>query len=281
MNIGYQMFRAQNMLLSALQPERAVKKADKLFFFPRKHASKDWEHTAETQGRRMMLNNGISAIVWGEGAPVLMMHGWEGRATQMAGFVAPLNRMGFQVIALDAPAHGKSEGERSNPVKFVEAMFLAEQAFGPFYAVVGHSMGGGCALYSVSQGLSAQKVVSIAGPASFKRVSHRFAKFIGLVDAAADRFVSHVEKSVGMPFAQIDLVRRASEIEVPVLLIHDRHDEEIPFRDAQALKPVLKQGHLFETEQLGHRKIMRAGLVVDTVSSFVGQDRATFLLEAI
>lgn len=281
MNIGLHVLRAQNRVLSLTQPETAVKKAGNMFFTPRKHVAKEWENQAESVGRRMTLKNGASVIVWGEGIPVLLMHGWEGRATQMSGFINPLASKGVQLIAIDAPAHGHATGTQSNPMRFVESMFLAEQAFGPFYSVVGHSMGGGCALYSVAEGLSAQKVVSIAGPASFKKVSKRFANIIGLADKVADRFVQHVEQVVGIPFREIDLVSRVPELQQSALIVHDKDDQEIPFKDAKSLVNALSDAYLYDTVGLGHRQIMRASLVIDTVSNFVALNNDAFLVEAI
>ncbi len=281
MNIGLHVLRAQNRVLSLVQPDTAVKKAGEMFFTPRKHAEKDWELQAEAVGRRMTLKNGASVIVWGEGTPILLMHGWEGRATQMSGFINPLASKGYQLIAIDAPAHGKSAGSQSNPMRFVESMFLAEQAFGPFYAVVGHSMGGGCALYSVAEGLQTEKVVSIAGPASFQRVSRRFANFIGLMDTVADKFIQHVEQVVGIPFDDIDLVSRVPELAHPTLLVHDNEDEEIPFKDAQSIANAMSNAYLYNTVGLGHRKIMRSSLVTDTVSNFIAFSNDRFLVEAI
>lgn len=281
MNIGLQVLRAQNRVLSLIQPETAIKKAGNLFFTPRKHSAKEWEKQAESLGRRMTLKNGASVIVWGEGIPVLLMHGWEGRATQMSGFINPLTSKGYQLIAIDAPAHGQSSGDQSNPMRFIESMFLAEQAFGPFYAVIGHSMGGGCALYSVAEGLSAEKVVSIAGPASFQRVSKRFASFIGLGDKVADKFIQHVEQVVGIPFEEIDLVSKVPDLTQPGLIVHDSDDLEIPFRDAQSLAAAMPGAHLYDTVGLGHRQIMRSSLVIDTVSNFVALNNDAFLVEAI
>lgn len=281
MNIGLNVLRAQNRFLSLVQPEAAVKKAGKMFFTPHRHSAKDWELQAESDGRRITLSNGVSAIIWGEGIPVLLMHGWEGRATQMSGFIPQLIRQGYQLIALDAPAHGKSPGDHSHPMRFVESMFLAEKAFGPFYAVVGHSMGGGCALYSVAEGLQTEKVISISGPASFQRVSKRFASFIGLANNTIDKFVEHVEHIVGIPFDDIDLVSRVPKLQHSALIVHDHGDQEIPFRDAQQIANAMPNAHLYNTQGLGHRAIMRSPLVIDTVSNFITLKKDQFMEEAI
>ncbi|GAB5382695.1 MAG: alpha/beta fold hydrolase [Aliiglaciecola sp.] len=281
MNIGLQLFRAQNRLLSMINPSEAIERANALFFTPKRHDPKSWEEQAESAGQRVRLKNGVSAIVWGQGTPILLMHGWEGRATQMAGFIEPLTRQGFQLIALDAPAHGRSLGNQSHPMRFVESMRLAEETYGPFYAVIGHSMGGGCSIYCALEGMQVEKVISIAGPANFKRVSRRFANFIGMSQSVIKRFVEGVEKTVGIPFAQIDLVARAAELKQPLLLVHDSDDKEIPISDAQQLAHAVENSTLVCMQGLGHRKIMRDSVMIDTVVNFIVHDTDRFLIEAI
>lgn len=281
MNIGLQLLRAQNRATSIFDPDTVLRRTTAHFFTPRRHDPKVWEEEAESLGRRIRLKNGVSAIVWGQGTPILLMHGWEGRATQMAGFIEPLTSQGFQLIALDAPAHGRSIGEQSNPARFVESMFLAQQTFGPFYAVIGHSMGGGCAVYSAIEGLETQKVISISGPANFKRVSKRFAQFMGLSKSVVNQFVHNVEETVGIPFHEIDLAARGGLLAQNTLLVHDQNDVEIPFRDAQILASATPNTMLFATKGLGHRKIMRSSVMIDTVSNFILHDNDTFLYNAI
>lgn len=269
MNIGLNVVRTQNRVMSYIIPKRAVENAGRIFFTPRKHSSKEWETQAESIGRLLTLKNGASVIVWGEGIPILLMHGWEGRATQMSGFIKPLTSKGFQLFAIDAPAHGKSVGTQSNPARFIESIFLAEKSFGPFHAVIGHSMGGGCALYSVAEGLKTDKIVSISGPASFEEVSKKFASFIGLTDHVTEKFARHVEKIVGIPFNHIDALAKAPKIYAPALIVHDNNDEEIPFQDAQRIVNVMQNAKLYKTEGLGHRKIMRSNLMIHEVSNFI------------
>ena len=281
MNLALQLFRAQNRFLSLLNPKLALNRATKLFFTPIRHDPKQWEEEAELLGNRIRLENGVSAIVWGQGKPILMMHGWEGRATQMAGFIEPLTSNGFQIIALDAPAHGRSQGQQSNPGRFVETLFLAQQVFGPFYAVVGHSMGGGCSLYSALEGLQVEKIVSISGPANFQKLSKQFARFIGMSKSVVEKFVGKVEETVGIPFEDIDLLSRGKKLQQPTLLVHDSDDKEVPFSDAQDLAKIIPNGRFFPTSGLGHRKIMRSSVVIETVCNFILYDNDDYLYNAI
>ncbi|MEO1075318.1 MAG: hypothetical protein AAFX41_05055, partial [Bacteroidota bacterium] len=47
----------------------------------------------------------------------LLVHGWEGDALNFVAFVGPLRKAGFDVVALDGPAHGASSGERTDALR--------------------------------------------------------------------------------------------------------------------------------------------------------------------
>lgn len=55
----------------------------------------------------------VTSYTWGEGPAVLLVHGWSSHAAYMTGFVDPLVEQGFRVVAFDAPAHGRTPGDRT------------------------------------------------------------------------------------------------------------------------------------------------------------------------
>ncbi|MBK8857246.1 MAG: alpha/beta fold hydrolase [Opitutaceae bacterium] len=85
----------------------------------------------------------LAAWQWGDDARplVLLVHGWEGRGSQLGAFAAPLVSAGFKVVAFDAPAHGDSPGEETNIRLLTEALQTAVRLYGPLHAVIGHSWG--------------------------------------------------------------------------------------------------------------------------------------------
>ncbi|MFW6193451.1 MAG: alpha/beta hydrolase [Gemmatimonadota bacterium] len=57
----------------------------------------------------------MATYAWGEEGPtVLLVHGWSSHTGHMTGFVDPLLRRGFRVVAFDGPAHGRSPGARTD-----------------------------------------------------------------------------------------------------------------------------------------------------------------------
>jgi pimeloyl-ACP methyl ester carboxylesterase len=267
--LGFTLLHYYMRSLSVVAPKKAVKKALDMFFTPKIHPNKSWETEALKTAKSITLDGGINCLVWGEGKPILLVHGWEGRASQMAVFLPYLSSQ-YQLVALNAPAHGLSDGMRSHPHKFIKAIFAAQQHFGDFHAIVGHSMGGGTAVYAALANLNVDKVVSIAGPSDFENLVRAFALFIGLRGKALNVFMQKTEEETELPFSTLNLASRVASLDKPLLVIHDEDDVEVPFAGASRYKHSIVQGEFYATKGLGHRKIMQSPEVLQKVADFIG-----------
>lgn len=268
-NVSFTLLKSYINILGYVAPKRAAKKAQDIFFTPNRHAQKPWELAAMDTAEICILSSGVKCLVWGEGEPILLMHGWEGRASQMSVFLPYLSDK-YKLIAINAPAHGDSEETRSNPQKFIKAIFDAQEHFGALKAVIGHSMGGGAAVYAGIEGLNVEKVISIAGPSNFKDNIESFATLFGLRGKVLGSFMKQIEQEVQLPYSQINLVARVDRLDKPILIIHDENDLEIPFTQGYRYKSKLINGEFFATQNLGHRKIMKSEIVLQKVADFIG-----------
>ena len=83
---------------------------------------------------------------WSWGDPdwplVICLHGWGGRATQWSALANRLLAAEHRVVALDAPAHGASDGDRASLPAFRNALLRVIETAGEPTALVGHSLGG-------------------------------------------------------------------------------------------------------------------------------------------
>ncbi|MEC5142762.1 alpha/beta hydrolase [Chitinophaga sp. 212800010-3] len=85
----------------------------------------------------------VSVYRWGAAGPkILLLHGWGGSPLHFKQLISLLVQHGYQVIAYDAPAHGRSDGKRTNLVQWMHVLEQVIQREGPLHAVIGHSMGG-------------------------------------------------------------------------------------------------------------------------------------------
>ncbi|HLT39945.1 MAG TPA: alpha/beta fold hydrolase [Enhygromyxa sp.] len=260
------LVRGVNSLLGSMVPGASAVIAERLFTSPRRHPVPDREFPAERAGQRLTLGDGLSALRWGRGPRILVMHGWEGRATQWGPFAELAIAGGFEVIAVDAPGHGRSDGHRSHPGEFVRALLEADRRHGPFTAVIGHSMGGAAAAIAVASGLRADRLVLIASPSSLARVLRRFAAHIRLSAAAERGFFDRMELRVGRPAEDLDV--SALVLGCAALVIHSRDDREVPFADGEAIRLGWPHAELLAVDGLGHRRILRDSGVLEAALGF-------------
>ena len=63
--------------------------------------------------------------------------------------------------------------------------------------------------------------------------------------------------------------KAAQQIQIPVLIIHDENDDEVPVQCAIHINQHLKNGQLIITKDLGHRKILGNNTVIKKAINFI------------
>lgn len=87
MTLFFCLIQMKNKSLGHLLPLRTAEKAMDIFLAPRRFPARTWEKEEEAEGRRFSINCDLCAIAWGTSEQkILLVHGWESRATQLAGF---------------------------------------------------------------------------------------------------------------------------------------------------------------------------------------------------
>lgn len=262
--------RTTNQVLGALAPRLTAGIARRMLMRPQVHEPREGERIALAQAERITLRFGLSALRWGGPGPVvLMMHGWSGRPTQFRHLVEPLVAAGRQVIALDAPAHGRSPGAEAHPLAFAEAVLEAAGELRHVESVVGHSMGGAAVLLALAEQKFADRATVIGSPGAMHRVLDRFASTIALPPAAKREFFAIVDRHVGVPASELDVARHPAALDLPGLIVHDRDDDSVPFCEAEAIARVWPHARLIATRGLGHRRVLSDPGVVAAITRFL------------
>lgn len=211
-----------------------------------------------------------------EPAPtVLLLHGWTSEAAFMTAFVAPLTEAGFRVVAYDLPAHGASTGAELNIPLGVASLAAVAQAFGPLHAIVTHSFGGAIAMAALAGSVPGQPTVSarrlamIAAPSSVAQITRQFGATIGLGRRGQAALERRIHVVAGNPVEAFEGRDQLQAIRLPTLLIHCRDDRELEFRHAEALAKAGPFVTLEPVKGFGHRRILQARPVVESVTRFV------------
>src|SRR6266851_2408253 len=103
---------------------------------------------------------------WGDGPPVIFVHGWGGRAAQLAPLAVHVANLGFRSVAIDVTGHGDSPKRHTRwDYFFGDIAALSRSLQEDVYAYVGHSAGALSIMAARNlKGIHAQRYVCICAP---------------------------------------------------------------------------------------------------------------------
>lgn len=271
--------RAGFRTVDALSPALAARLAEPLFLRTRRYPAPAREVAALQGAERHELPTARGpavAWVWGRPAPAaspvptaFLVHGWEGRGSQLGAFVEPLRRAGFRVVAFDAPGHGEAPGRSSSLPAITAALEAAAERWRPPAALVAHSAGAVSATFALARGLSVERAVFVAPGADLLGYTAWFARLLGLGERACRRLAKRIERRIGVPYAELEPLELAPAMTVPLLAFADRDDPEAPLLTAETLIGSWPGAELRVTEGLGHRRILWDRAVVRAAVDFL------------
>ena len=238
-----------------------------------RNPTQPWELAAGLASREIELRPGLFARTWGESGPlVLALHGWRGRPTQFGPLAVALVARGFRTIALDLPGHRRSAGEQATPRLLGEMLMELAKITGPAHALVGHSFGGAAIGAALVSGFTTSRVVLVSSPTRVSRLPFMWAKALHLPPRAMAHFARLLDEHAGRPVAELDLVATGPRSGIPALLVHDRGDAVIPYREAEILAAAWPTLKMISTTGLGHRDILADATVVKAIAGFIAGD---------
>jgi len=261
--------------LRIISPTWTARLGLRLFLTPPKYKTPNRETAVriKAMASRLSLNGrDIVTYTWGDGPTILLAHSWGGRGTQMAAFVEPLTQAGYRVVSFDGPAHGGSSGKQTDMMEFAAAIKAVADANGPIHAVIGHSFGAANTLLAMRDlGLATEKVVMIGCFAHGTWVIGTFGALLRMPDQIVEKMRRLLEERYGgrLQWDSLSLVKMAQDVKVPILLVHDTDDREVPYAHALAIHAAAPTSRLKTTKGYGHRRILRDIEVIHEIVAFV------------
>ncbi len=241
---------------SRVAPDLTAAIGDRLFVRTRRRGPRPGEQTVLQHATALELG-GMKAWSWGEGPTVLLVHGWNGRGTQLGGFVAPLVERGYRVVAFDALGHGDSPGNQQSLPELAGDIRRVADDLGALHGVIAHSLGGAATTLAISQGLRVERAVFISPPANPEEFLSIFATALGISRDVRDRVQRRVEARLAMKMVDMRADLLARSMRTPLLVIHDRDDKEVPVEVGQSIADAWSGAEIVVTEGLGHQRILR------------------------
>ncbi|MDP2136892.1 MAG: alpha/beta fold hydrolase [Candidatus Didemnitutus sp.] len=213
----------------------------------------------------------LAAWQWGPAAGPLvgLVHGWGGHGAQLGAFVGPLVTAGFRVLTFDAPGHGDTPGNETHVPLLARTLVGIERTMGPFFALIGHSMGAAGAAMICTLGSQPRGLVLLAPPLSQLERVTRVAGRLGLSDEVRAAFLAAVERRTAAKYPEVDLRVLARFAPCPLLVFHDPADTDTSFAGSEEIVGLWTGSRLVPCPGRGHYRILATPDIVRQAAEFI------------
>lgn len=264
-------------VLQVISPKLAAKFCVFMASKPRRYPIKEREQLQLDSGQKITYTGAHgtenTAWVWGGGPVVLVCHGWESRAGQMATLAMAIADAGFTAVAMDFTAHGFAGGKRvmfrdmSEEVLNVSKQL--EEKHGEIYAMVGHSAGGVMAMGARHLGFSASRYAVLGSPVAPYPALTAIKKYMKASPKTLAECQDIYAANMGVTWAEMEAGIAFEPEQKPLLAIFDEDDTEAVVAQGKLIQSIWPEADLRMTKGLGHRKLMWAPEVIEHVVGFL------------
>ena len=271
--IAIQLLRFGIRSLSAISPSLAGRWVYHLWFATHRFVEPKRETRWREQAQQFTMphvHGPLAMYSWGEGPTVLLVHGWNGRGTQLGGFAAPLVKAGYRALAFDAPGHGRTPGNCSTIFRIVDAVNVIANEFGPLKGIVTHSFGAMVITRALQTELTTERVVCINPAAQLDFLIDSFCGTLHITARTRKAFLQRLESHYGTDIGrQISADENAAKLSIPALIIHDVNDSEVPWQQGERLAHAWPGARYMQTEGLGHTRSLRDHKTIQATVDFI------------
>jgi pimeloyl-ACP methyl ester carboxylesterase len=242
---------------SLISSKFASKKALSLFASPRKgRFSEDQRRVIDSAFFEELEYDNLSIATYrwvGNNKTILLAHGWESNASRWEYILKELKAQDYNIIALDAPAHGRSGGKQFNAILYSEFISIVAEKFQP-EIIMGHSVGGMASVFCMHNNSlsSVKKMILLGAPAHFTGVFDRYKTMMGFNNKISNGLDEIVLKRFNKPVSYFSAATFTESIIAKGLIIHDKKDRIIPYEDGQLFANRYKNSELISTTGFGH-----------------------------
>ena len=197
-----------------------------------------------------------------------LVHGWESNSNRWRNKIEKFHKEGYNIIAIDAPAHGGSGSDSFDAILYSEFINVVSQKFKPTI-FVGHSVGAMSIIFFLHKKnySDAKKIVLLGAPSTFAAIIERYKKIMGFrnkIDKGIDRYI---KLTFGHPPSYYSTANFIKNIDCRGLIFHDKRDPVIPYDDALEIDLHFKNAKLISTEGLGHS--LKGKYIYDEIIKFL------------
>ena len=210
------------------------------------------------------------------GKLLFLNHGWDSNSGSLSKFATELSQTNmYRIIAFDLPAHHQSKHQYTNLYEAKNAFKTVLNFIKPTkpFSVVAHSFGAAVTAFALSEtNYKVNKIVFLSGNDVIEDVFKQFQKMIGFNDVIYNEISKWTHQIIKEPLNQLIVSNRLKQIDFDeLLLVHDKYDKVIPFKNAESTHQKIPNSVLLPFEKIGHYRMLWNDDVVAATVKFLGR----------
>ncbi|AJR03668.1 alpha/beta fold hydrolase [Siansivirga zeaxanthinifaciens] len=242
--------------ISYFSPQYAAKIAVTLFSTPRKGQLKEKDIKFLSAAKHTSIQYEkfkIKTYHWsGKKETILLVHGWESNTARWKDLINLLQLEDYNIIALDAPAHGATGNKIFNAVLYSECINKVLEHF-KIDIIIGHSIGGTASALTLNKyEPPITKLILLGAPSNFDEVINHYIETMGYNKKVTNAMTAYYLKYFGQLPSFYCVENFSQNITAKGLIIHDKKDRIISYRDALQIAKHYKNSKLIKTVGFGH-----------------------------
>lgn len=258
--------------IALFSKERAAQKALSVFSIPRKGKITPVQDTFLKTATKQLIGweEGLYACYrWkGTGPTVLLAHGWESNSFRWKYLVEPLVKKDYNIIAIDAPAHGGTDGVEFTAIKYSKLIKQTIALYEPEF-VVAHSVGAMATIYQEHKEPHdfIKKFVFLGSPNALENIMRGYQRVVSFNETVYKALDNLLHKTFGSRIKDFNAATFAATITQPTLLIHNPQDVVIPYSDMHEIAAKMQKATTYTSATGGHS--LYTPEVVEAIINFV------------
>lgn len=216
---------------------------------------------------------GTHVAVWsrGTGAPVVLVHGWEASHRDLDAFAEALLGLGYRVVTVDLPGHGRSSGDRLSIPAIADVLedVISTECQGSAAGIIAHSLGGAGTFVALARSGARIPAVLIAAPTRAKTYLLNMLRALCLPEERYAQVRIQYRNLFGLDLEDLDAVRDARRVRSPILLLYGGKDRMVPFAEGARYRDHLSEARLDILPEAGHRRILRDERAITSALQFI------------
>ncbi len=246
-------------LIALFNKEKAGIKALEVFSTPRRgrvrsnSIQKEFLDTARQQ--RIAYDDGLFMLYhWqGDGPTILLLHGWESNSFRWKYVFPELKKRNYNIIAIDAPAHGMTDGTLFTAIKYAGIIKTVNSLYQP-EIIMAHSVGAMATVYSVHEQPveSLKKLILLGSPNSLEVIMKGYQQLLSFNNRVYGALNELLKKNFGYYIKDFKVSLFAKALSTETLLLHAQADVVVPASASQQIHNAMQNSELHITNTGGH-----------------------------